>query len=141
MRPSLSFNRFSYIPHFVQRRFSPNQVPFKAVSSNTDKYSTVNRQLNTHAHKPTSWNSNPKETIWAMFSRWLAETRFQALESCQTHSPSGSCVASNLLFFPTHGKGNTVKCPGDAPHPLPWGLPLTGAFQFNKVCNVVCRFI
>ena len=50
-----------------------------------------------------------------MFSGWQAESRFQALvRSCQTPPPSGSFLIGNLLLFSTHGKGNTIKCPGYA---------------------------
>ena len=51
-------------------------------------------------------------------SKWLAETRFQALErSLQTSPLLVSCVTSNLQLFPTHRKGNTVRSSRNArPH-------------------------
>ena len=63
----------------------------------------------------SSWRPSLKNAVTSslMFSGWQAATRFQALvRSCQPPPPSGSCLTANLLLFPTHRKGNTVKCRG-----------------------------
>ena len=67
--------------------------------------------------------------------------------SCQTSSPSGSCVTSNFLITP-HGKGNTVKLPGDAlPAPPPPHLRLNSelcivpSYVANDAENSALRFI
>ena len=93
----------SYVPHFEQRHFSHNQATFSQWVGNK--------------HTWTWRNFQKQQSQWTLgtVSGWHAEARFHALARfCQTPPPSGYCVTSNLLLFPTHRKGNTVQCPRDA---------------------------
>ena len=56
-----------------------------------------------------------------------------------TH-PQDLVLHQIFYYSPQMGMEILSNAPGMPPHPLPWDLTLTGAFQFDKVCNVGCRF-
>ena len=91
----------------------------------------MNRQLNTHGHEPTSWNSNPKETD----GRLRLGSRLLSLVKL-TH-PQDLVLHQIFYSSPPMGKEIQSNAPGMPPTPtlglnINWCIPVwPGAYQME----------